>query len=218
MSLVVSAPPNSNDMRTIANWLQLICSGVLVDFQTGVATPGPSDWKGEGCECLRAIMEDKNHTVRIHPLSCPKDPVPGSDTLPGSTQKTIGSCDGGCCVPSNYGNASNTDANDSVHGAGSDADVYIDMSDNHGAGYSVDVNYGGGVTGEKARPFVILAHELTTGHAYHCINGTLPHPTGVKKVDEHNREAQAIESENRFRKQQNPKMHPRVMTASPHGG
>ena len=45
---------------------------------------------------------------------------------------------------------------------GADCDVYIDMSDNEGATYD----------GGSSPLWLILAHELTSGHAYHNFKGT----------------------------------------------
>lgn len=187
-------------MDSIADWINMICRGVLVNKKTGEAYLTPYHYNDEeGCICLAQIIKDKNHTVHIHPLDSPKEDVPGSRTAPNKPDKKIGSCNGGATVPSSLDNASS--ASDGSVGSGSNTDVYIDMSNNNGHGYRIDINSGGGVTGAPAELYVILAHELTTGHAYHCITGTLPHPTGNEKVDEAARERQAIDSENNFRKQ-----------------
>jgi hypothetical protein len=194
MTLIVCTAGNKEETDAIERMLQQICGGVVVDRRTDLVQMTPYDYRSEGCRCLRALIES-NHTVHIHPLPSPAAEVPGSDTGPDNPKKTIGSCRGGATVPSSVGDASAKA--DGSPGPGSDVEVFIDTSNNNKQGYPAPAGSGD----RKPELWLILAHELTGGHAYHCITGTLPHTTGEKEQDEANRENQAIESENIIRRQ-----------------
>ncbi|MEP6983946.1 MAG: hypothetical protein ABI853_09910 [Sphingomicrobium sp.] len=190
MTLIVvprEADTNQYDtVKQIEEMLQQICGGAQVSRVTGEVSlvgPAPGD-HNEGCDCLRALISSK-HNVLIHPLPSPGSEIPAT----GPPQKKIRSCSGGATVPGSLTDASRT--NGGAAGPGTETNVYIDMSNNSKNGYPAP-------PGTTRRPplWLILAHELTSGHASHCVAGTLPHPTGNDKVDEAARENQAIESEN----------------------
>jgi hypothetical protein len=187
MPLVVCAWGAEAD--AIERMLQDICGGVLVDRKTNLVYFTPYYHTVE-CDCLRALIDSK-HTVHIHPLPSPAAEIPGSGTGPDNPKKTIGSCSGGATVPSSLSDASLKA--DGSPGPGCDTEVYIDTSNNNKQGYPPPAGSGS----KQPELSLILSHELTTGHAYHCIGGTLPHPTGDSKRDEANRENQAIDCENR---------------------
>lgn len=178
----------------IEKMLRIICGGVSIDHDTGdvsMVGPAPGD-ATDGCDCIRALIAS-NRRVTIHPLHSPTDEVSDPNLGPGEPKKKIGKCKGGATVPESP-SAAEKDANGNP-GSGSDARVYIDLSNNDQHGYRTETVQGGWA----APLWLILAHELTSGHAYHCINGTLPHSTGDKRIDEAARENQAIDSENRNR-------------------
>ena len=170
--------------------LQVICGGVAVNRKTGEVFFTPYDYTSVECKCLRALVESK-YTVRIHSLPSPDSHVPDSRATSRGPDKTIGSCNGGATVTSSLSNASMDGRGNP--GSGTGADIYIDTSNNHEAGYNT--NSGG--SQKKAPLSLILAHELSSGHAFQSITGTLPHPTDDSEVDEANRENAAIDCENR---------------------
>lgn len=186
---------NEQEIIAIERMLREICGGVSIDHASGAVTmvgPAPGD-HSEGCDCIRALISSP-HQVHIHPLSAPGDEIPGSGSGPDNPKKTIGHCSGGATVPSPLSKAQQNA--DGSHGEGADTDVYIDLSNNNKRGYPAPARSGG------VRPplWLILAHELTSGHAYHCVSGTIPHPTGNAQVDQAARENQAIDSENVHRR------------------
>jgi hypothetical protein len=183
---------NSEELTQIEKMLQEICGGILVNRATQQAYFTPYDYSSEGCSCLRKIIESKRE-VHIHPLQGPKEKVPGSSPAPGKPDKSIGSCTGGCTVPSPTADAYETAPG--TAGPGADTDVFIDMSNNDQHGYKAPEGSGS----RKPQLWLILAHELTGGHASHCIDGTVPFTTGDEKIDKANRENQAILSENKIR-------------------
>lgn len=184
-----------DSLTAIEEMLRKICGGVSIDHATGEVTMvGPLHGDAtDGCDCIRALISSKRQ-VTIHPLSSPTDEVSDPNLPPGQPKNKIGKCGGGATVPERPSDAE-LDANGNP-GAGSDARVYIDLSNNDKHGYRADTVQGGWA----APLWLILAHELTTGHAYHCVDGTLPHATGNQKDDEAARENQAIDSENKNRK------------------
>lgn len=191
------------DIITIERMLREICGGVSIDHDNGSVTmvgPAKGD-KTEGCQCIRSLISSRRD-VHIHPLPSPSSEIPGSGTGPDNPKKTIGRCTGGATVPASMDDAS-TNAN-GTPGPGSDTDVYIDMSNNNKHGYPAP-------RGSGARPplWLILAHELTSGHAYHCAGGTITHTTGNAEQDKANRENQAIDSENQQRREHHLHLRPR---------
>jgi hypothetical protein len=194
MALIVvprEADTNQNDtVKQIERMLQEICGGAQIIRATGqvaMVGPAPGDHT-EGCDCIRALIASPRQ-VRIHPLPAPGAEVPDS----GKPPKKIRNCSGGATIPGSLADASRTAGG--AAGPGSDTDVYIDMSNNNKHGYPAP-------RGTTRRPplWLILAHELTSGHASHCIAGTLPRATGNAGVDQAARENQAIESENVHRR------------------
>ena len=189
MPLTVVA--SEKEIQEIEKMLRQICGGISVNRKTGAVTavgPLKGDFR-EGCDCLSALIGTKRD-VHIHTLPSPKAEIPGSGSGPDNPKKTIGSCCGGATVPGSLRDAQSKP--NGTPGRGSDTDVFIDISDNNKRQYSSG--------GRKVPLWLILAHELTTGHAFHCARGTLPAPTGNALIDELNRENQAIASENVHRR------------------
>lgn len=169
--------------KEIENMLKEICAGAKVDENTGKATLSTTTVTGakSGCKCLISIINSKR-TVKINPISGPDKPLP-----PPRQDKKMKDYGGGMTSP------------DCEYGAwgvpldgekGSDVDVFIDITDNNGNGYRLDESP------MKVPLWLILSHELTDGHAYHCTAGTL-------KVSHTGSENQAIEAENEHRKEHN---------------
>ncbi len=143
------------------------------------APPGATKLFDSGCECLKALIESPRK-VTIHPVTDPGKKIKGAA---GSDEDTVEKCGGGATVAKDNGGyttpsgpGKGTDGN-----VGSDADVYIDMTNRNGKGYDHGMDQ-----------WLILAHELTSGHAAQLVAGTC----AVAKKDA---EAQAIDSENRHR-------------------
>lgn len=202
---------SKDDRATIKGWLNQICSGVEVDPDTGdvslnppPAGPGLETWKS-GCECLKALIAGPR-SVTIHPLKGPGDTVPGSGRPPdpnkpgdkGEPDKTIGSYNGGmtgCTKTGGTMDGGKPGTGDDGN-AGADTDVWIDMSDNADEkgpkGYDIPLP-----APLKPIPnpmWLVLAHELTSGHAYHYTRGT-------GATTDPGREEQARTSENDHRRE-----------------
>jgi hypothetical protein len=163
--------------------LQQICAHAKVDPKTGdVSLTTVSVGYGSGCDCLKALISGKRK-VKIQLLDCPTRGFPPD-------HREIGSCLGGATTwtsPSSVVQPNGNPGRDSRGKVGGDATVYIDRSNNHGRGYNVP--------GQPNLPcplWLILAHELTSGHAYHVTRGT-----SAATQDE--AENQAISSENEHR-------------------
>jgi hypothetical protein len=190
MPLTVVA--SAEEIEEIEKMLQEICGGIRINRKTGaVMAVGPlkGDFR-EGCNCLSSLIGSRRR-IRIRTLPSPQSEIPGSEEGPGKPRITIGSCRGGATIPRKLADAQAK--RNGKPGRGSDTDVYIDRSNNNGDQYPE--------TGDIRPPlWLILAHELTTGHAFHCARGTLPAPSGNAKIDELNRENQAIASENVHRR------------------
>lgn len=174
MTLVVNG--SQQDRATIEGWLREICGPIDVDPNTGaVSVTHPPPYTPyryiTGCNCLH-FMVGSGRRVTINPLPGPHADIPGTARPgnPGTPNLKIGMF-GGYTLQDTSGllkpdGSPGTDANGVV---GGNADVYIDMSNNNGAGYAP--------RGKDGQPipsplWLILAHELTTGHASHCANGT----------------------------------------------
>jgi len=177
--------------QLIQDWLQEICSAVRVHPTTGlIKLDKKAGANTSGCDCLKAMIDDKNHKVTIQPLTGPGQGVPG-------TGHTIGSYGGGYTDPVDHTGAV-LRANGNV-GAGSDAVVYIDTSNNANAGYDKTLQKLTGQQDIKCPMWIVLAHELTTGHARQALTGTWPR-TNIGKLDYDKSEAMAIQSENKHRR------------------
>ena len=135
---------------TIEEWLRMICTDVSVDPKTGKVTMvGPAPGHRSGCDCLRKLINSKR-SVDIRPL------MHGTNS-PTGTGKPLNKMGGGCTKPTNPNGACEQPGGP---GPGSDAHVYIDLNDNDGKHY-----------GHGYPMWFVLAHELTTGHASHVIEG-----------------------------------------------
>jgi len=172
--------------------LQQICSLASVDDATGQVTmPSGSleEDEDEGCKCLWALI-NHNRTVTIIDLPGPNSVVPDSGG------RTIGQVGGGAI---SRGPGATLQPDGSA-GPGSDSTVYIDSSSNNDLGYH-GFDTGGNII--DASLFIILAHELCTGHAFHNANGTA-------ETTSAGRETQAISHENRIRAEKQPPYHKRT--------
>jgi hypothetical protein len=180
LTLIINGSPS--DRIIIYNWLREICSEVQVDRLNGyvflIARPDRPIYIS-GCNSLDKIASHRR-VVTINAIPYPTTPLPPPyDTI---NIKIFGG--GAITIFEPYGSIKNDDNSPGkgVDGdAGTNADVYIDMSNNYGSGYDQGIPM-----------WLILAHELTGGHAFHAIHGT-------SEKDETGKEAQAIDSENRFR-------------------
>ncbi len=138
------------------------------------------------CLILNGLLISGSRAVTIQPLPGPGSPIPG---VPGLT---VG--DGGGAVTT--GGAGSSKQPDGSPGTGpdgnpgSDCTTYVDMSNNGGAGYP-----------HGAPMWLVLAHELTSGHAFHMTQGT-DGPSAAEA------ETQAIESENTHREEHGLPKHP----------
>lgn len=153
MPLVVNG--TGAERQRIMGWLRQICGRLSVDRDTGdtdLSTPSPGGYRS-GCDCLEAII-NSHRTVTIQPWPGPDAPLPDGGTLEG-----LGGCatdipPGGSITPAGPGIGP-----DGMPGG--NTTVYIDITNNNGHGY------------DHGYPiWFVLAHELTTGHAFHLINGT----------------------------------------------
>ncbi len=187
MTLQISATDSTQIQREqLQTWLKQICWRVKVAIDTGgvsydSTSSEPADRHGlfeKGCECLKKIIEDRSHAVTIHAATADKK-ITGA-VAQGADETTVGKCGGGATVPKN---ATGGYPDDQGHeGSGVGSDVYIDMGNNNGKGYPKPVRDG----------WLILAHELTGGHAYQLVSGTCA-------KDKDAAERQAIDSENEQR-------------------
>ncbi len=158
MPLQVNGTPAQR--ATIQTMLRQICWSMVVDPATGAATnslpgPQPAGSFNSGSPCLQALT-GPGRTVTIRPLAGPASAIPGPDGM------TIGAMGGGATTRG--AGAMGTPAApglgpDGFRGANSD--VYIDMSNNGGAGYPHGFPL-----------WLVLAHELTSGHAWQNFRGT----------------------------------------------
>ena len=164
----------------IERWLRQICDRVRVDRKTGrISLVGESadDPYTTGCDCLEALIESARQTAIV-----PAKP----DTVPDNAGHSVGHAGGGIARPFDSGAYEDDEGNP---GRGHDGDigthafVWIDMTENWGAGYP-----------HGAPGWLILAHELTSGHAHTYVHGRAAQtPEG--------REQQAIDSENEHRRE-----------------
>ncbi len=154
MPLVVNGPPATK--RTIQKWLNQICGDALVNSQSGVVTFGTSTTNYKtGCQCIEEIIQS-NRTVTIQPLPYSTAQVP-------SSPEQIAYFGGGVThnLTSTYMDSNESPGIGPDSHVGSDAIVYIDVSNNQKKGYS-----------HRKPMWLVLAHELTSGHAYHTVMGT----------------------------------------------
>jgi hypothetical protein len=162
------------ERQRIMGWLRQICGRVSVDRDTGVtdlSTTSPAGYDS-GCECIRQIIASPR-TVTIQPLPSADVPIPGYAPM------TLDDTGGGATTVNAAG--MHTPAGNPGRGpdkqVGSDATVFVDISNHDGHGY------------DHGFPmWFVLAHELTTGHAFHEVTGTDGRTPGE-------REQLAVESE-----------------------
>ncbi len=179
MPLIVDG--SAEDRVRVQTWLSRICADVDVDVFTGEVTVDPSNANTNiisnvrtGCDCLRELIAGgpSRRTTTIHLLDgahqrVPKHGQPATDKDPPIQQQG-----GGATVPWDSGAYADDKGNPGVGTdgqVGSNVDVYIDNSDNARNGY----DYQAKETNKKipCPQWIILAHELTTGHASWCIKG-----------------------------------------------
>jgi hypothetical protein len=184
MALVVNG--TAADRAAIETMLRQICASVRVDAKTGAVDLNlTAVGRNTGCDCLRDLIASKR-TVTVEPLPKPSSKLPGDTTEikdggGGLTTRPPGS-EGTVAKP---GKGPDGDV-------GSDCTVGIDMSNNGGKGYPDPL-----LPGRPLMPlWLILAHELTTGHASHNTKGTAAATSPA-------REAQAQASENAHREAHN---------------
>ena len=163
--------------RVVQNLLRQICWKVVVNPGTGAVTlrggAPPAGSFSTGCACIQDIL-NSNRVVRVRPLTGPKQIVPGTGGL------TIDQAHGGMAIPANDHHLQDATVNPGREPAppagdgqvGSDVELWIDTSDNAGRGYPPTP------PGVPAPLWVIIAHELTTGHATHFVSGE-----GESRVD-----------------------------------
>lgn len=181
MALVVAGRGNVGRRRraTIEGWLKELCPNIKVNPRNGKVT-----YEGEmtstGCCCLKYLIDSKRMAT-IHPLRGSLSQVPG---LPRGTK--IRHVGGGSTTRPPGSEVQE----DGKSGIGADPTVYLDASNNSGKGYYVFDPAGEPIS---EPPFLILAHELCTGHAYHNIRGTALRTSSK-------REQQAIDHENAIRR------------------
>jgi hypothetical protein len=192
MTLGVALNKDGKSQRQlIQDWLQEICSAARVNLTTGVITLDKVAGRNtSGCDCLKAMIDDKSHKVTIQPLTGPGQGVPGTD-------HKIGEYCGGYADPHDPAKA--VPKANGKSGDGSDATVYIDISNNAGTGYDEALRKLTGQKDIKCPMWIVLAHELTTGHARQALTGTWPR-TNIGKLDYDKSEAMAIQSENGYRR------------------
>ena len=164
------------EIALIEEWLREICFGVEIDRQTGEvrigSNPAPegAEWMS-GCECLSKIIRSR-HRVAIVPQG-PTTPIPESDNV-------LADSGGGMARATSD---ESMEQPDGTPGRGCNTGVFIDITNNNGLGYP-----------HGAPMWLVLAHELTTGHASHNVSGT------AARTSE-GCEFQARESENEHREE-----------------
>jgi hypothetical protein len=162
------------ERQKIMGWLRQICGRVSVDRDTGVtdlSTPSPAGY-ATGCDCIQGII-NSHRTVTIQPLPSPDTPIPGHAPM------TLDGTGGGATTvqPGGQQTPAGAPGTGPDGAAGTDATVWIDISNHDGHGY------------DHGFPmWFVLAHELTTGHASHQVAGTAGRTSAA-------REKQAIECE-----------------------
>jgi hypothetical protein len=187
MTLVVNeSKPGDRDL--VIGWLREICSAAQVNAQSGsvnVSGAGPFQPNyTSGCTCLQTIISS-GLTVTIQLLDGPGSTIP-------NTLHTIGSTSGGATTVTNPADAGKEHGIPGVgKGPGADMTVYIDRSNNAQA--DGRTGYADPADPKTFAPlWLILAHELTTGHAFHGIQGDT-------SETRNGAEFQAITSENAHR-------------------
>ena len=214
MALLVNAPAGSAALATITALLRTLCPNVVVNPTTGAVSvpplPAGPPQPGQasaflGCCCIAGLVNPPNpaRLVLINPLGGPATLVPcvGRPISSFAGGATINRGPGAFQVPSPAG------AGAVVPGTGADSDVYIDITDNLGAGYFVVDAAGAPIDNPLD---VILYHELCTGHATEDING-MSSPSPIIAIQE----ATVIACENGYRAAQVP---PRTARVGPLGG
>jgi hypothetical protein len=157
MTLIVTGSRANRARRgKIQEMLRQICWQVAVDADTGEVSLAKSvDTTGSftsGCECLRELVESSK-TVEII-IQGPKYRLPTNPPM------TLEECGGGATIGEQ---GKGSQGSDGQPGEPSHAKVWIDPSDLSGLGYL-----------HQTPVWLILAHELTTGHANMLIKGMHP--------------------------------------------
>jgi len=171
--MVLQVKGSQATKNQMQSYLRQICGLALVDLQSGLVGLGsPVTSYRTGCDCIEQLVQSKR-TVTIQTLPSPGARIPGMSSR-------IGEGGGGVALnlTSTFVDNNGTPGHGPDGDLGSDTVVYVDRSNCDGKGYW------------HGRPvWLILAHELTTGHGYHNVIGTAAQ-TSLQ------REEQAIRSEN----------------------
>lgn len=178
---------NAAERAAVETILRQICPEALVDPATGaVAVQQPQPLVPPlGTCCLLNLINSPFQTT-IVPLPAPGAPLPGAGGM------TIGAGGGGATDIPPGGALRPGPGGIKVNGPGAGATVYFDLSDNNGDGYFI---YDEMRVRRDEPLFIILFHELCTGHATQSIYGT---------DDPGNPERNPIACENVFRAAQKP--------------
>jgi hypothetical protein len=145
----------------IEAWLREICVDVSIDPKTGAVTAvGPvGGGFRTGCNCLVGLIGGRR-TVTVRPLPRSTSTIPGTRPARG-----IDRSGGGHTVVRDVNGGTKQANGNPGRGTdgqpGSNADVYIDMSGKLPRGYR-----------HGCPMWLVLAHELTSGHATHVVAGT----------------------------------------------
>jgi len=198
----------------VEDWLRQICSQANVDRNTGAVSLGPTPGQyTTGCDCLRRLIEGGpgRRVVTVHLLDAAHQRYPRDHTRPATDRDPpIRDAGGGATVPWDEGAYMDGNGNPGKGPdgqPGSNADVYIDNSDFARHGYDFQAPE----TNQKIEcpQWIILAHELTTGHASWCIQGLELGPESKGMTTETykaKRENRVIDSEQPHRLAHVPKL------------
>lgn len=152
------------ERATMEALLRQLCPGASVNRDTGAVTVQMGPWAPQfmpGCCCLDNLVRS-GFTTTINPLAGPNSVVPGTGG------KSIGSLVGAATATPPAGNQRAGAGGLMVNGPGAGATTYVDISDNNGNGYFVHDAAGNRIDDPL---FIILFHELCTGHATQSTQG-----------------------------------------------
>ncbi|GIV58082.1 MAG: hypothetical protein KatS3mg042_0995 [Rhodothermaceae bacterium] len=185
MPIVVKGTPE--EQAIIERWFQEICPGTRINPDTRQVefTPAPEQDLTPSCCCISNLIRSAFVTTI--------NPVRPDFVVPDSGGRTVRQLGGGATNPLNEGSTLRPRLGmegRSPAGDGSGSDMFLDITDNGGRGYFVVDDQGNPINDPM---FLVLAHELCTGHAYHNIRGTRALTPGT-------REQQAVEHENQVRR------------------